>query len=60
MAELDRTGETIALLKSMKAFAKAGLEKDYKVDYFATSLAQMLVFDEEAGLQHRKRAMNYK
>ena len=47
LAALGRTGEARTLFKGMKAFAEKGLAAPFKIDYFATSLPLLLIFDDD-------------
>lgn len=54
LRELDRKGEAEALLQAIIDYAKAEVEVPAKIDYFATSLPNLLVFEED--LDETKRA----
>lgn len=56
LRELGREAEARDLFSSLKAHAEAGLGETARIDYFATSLPNLLVFDEE--LQLRRNAEN--
>jgi tetratricopeptide (TPR) repeat protein len=56
LRQLVRESEAIALFADLKDFADSGLETKAKIDYFATSLPDLLVFDED--LQARRDAEN--
>ena len=47
LAALGRKNEAKALFKGMKAFAEKGLKTPFKIDYFATSLPLLLIFDDD-------------
>ena len=47
LAALNRTEEAKELFKGMKAFAEKGLATPFKIDYFATSLPLLLIFDDD-------------
>lgn len=47
MRELGRDEESNAVLRAMAAWAKSEIEKPAKIDYFATSLPNLLVFEED-------------
>ena len=47
----------MALFRSIKEFAQSKLGEIAKIDYFATSLPDLLVFDED--LQARRDAENH-
>ena len=57
LRELGREDEAMALFRSLKAFAESKLGEPAKIDYFATSLPDLLVFDED--LQARRDAENH-
>jgi hypothetical protein len=54
---LGRDGEAEALFQSLATFANEGLQKKASIDYFATSLPNLLVFDED--LQERRNAEHH-
>ena len=56
LRELDRPDDATALFQSLKEFARAKLGETAKIDYFATSLPDLLVFNED--LQARRDAEN--
>lgn len=47
LKRLDRTREAEELLRSLKAHAETLLQQKVQVDYFATSLPAMLLFDDD-------------
>ena len=47
LKELGRTGEASKILKAMADYARAEMKKPGKIDYFATSLPNLLVFEED-------------
>ena len=47
LAALGRKKEAKALFRGMKAFADKGLKTPFKIDYFATSLPLLLIFDDD-------------
>ena len=47
LAALGRKKDAKALFKGMKAFADKGLKTPFKIDYFATSLPLLLIFDDD-------------
>ena len=47
LAALGRKKDAKALFKGMKAFAEKGLKTPFKIDYFATSLPLLLIFDDD-------------
>ncbi len=55
---MGREDEACALFESLKAFASAKIGQSAKIDYFATSLPNLLVFEED--LQRRKDAEFHK
>ncbi len=57
LRELGRETGARALFAQMKAFAETRLGTPAKIDYFATSLPDILVFDED--LQARRDAENH-
>src|SRR4029077_9352776 len=50
---LGREEEATRLLKDMRAFAEQQMKKQAKIDYFATSLPNLLLFEDD--LQKRQR-----
>ncbi|MBC7369866.1 MAG: DUF5107 domain-containing protein [Undibacterium sp.] len=52
--ELGRADEAKALFADLRAFATARLDRPARIDYFATSLPDLLVFEED--LQSRRDA----
>ncbi len=57
MQELGRGGEAVALFADLRDFATARLQRVARIDYFATSLPDLLVFEED--LQARRDAENH-
>jgi tetratricopeptide (TPR) repeat protein len=57
LRELGREDEASELFESMKAFGESKLQQRAKIDYFATSLPNLLVFDED--LQERRDAESH-
>ena len=47
LVALGRIDEAKALFAGMKAFAEKGLATPFKIDYFATSLPLLLIFDDD-------------
>jgi tetratricopeptide (TPR) repeat protein len=47
LAALGRDREAEEVLRAMAAYAKAEMKKPAKIDYFATSLPNLLVFEED-------------
>ncbi len=47
LVALGRKKEAKALFRGMKAFAEKGLRTPFKIDYFATSLPLLLIFDDD-------------
>jgi len=56
LRELGRPDDAAALFRSLKEFARGKLGESAKIDYFATSLPDLLVFNED--LQARRDAEN--
>lgn len=52
LRELDRAEEAHALLEELEAFGHEGLRTEACIDYFATSLPDLLVFDEDLQARH--------
>lgn len=57
LRELGRAADATALFTGLKAFAESKLKEPATIDYFATSLPNLLVFDED--LQARRDAENH-
>ena len=57
LRELGREDEAMAVFASLRDFATARLGETARIDYFATSLPNLLVFDED--LQARRDAENH-
>ncbi|MGL5019137.1 MAG: DUF5107 domain-containing protein [Luteolibacter sp.] len=57
LRELKREEEAVALFKDLKTFGETKLKEVAKIDYFATSLPNLLVFDED--LKARRDAENH-
>jgi tetratricopeptide (TPR) repeat protein len=57
LRELGREEEARALFSDLRMFAQGKLTETAKIDYFATSLPNLLVFDED--LQARRDAENH-
>jgi len=57
LRELGREKEALALFADLRRFAETKLEETAGIDYFATSLPNLLVFDED--LQARRNAENH-
>lgn len=53
LERLDRTTEASNLLKEMRDFAQKQMEREVEVDYFATSLPNLLLFEDD--LQRRNQ-----
>ncbi|BCX49708.1 tetratricopeptide repeat-containing protein [Haloferula helveola] len=47
LIELGRENEAVGLFEDMRQFARTMLSEPAKIDYFATSLPNLLVFDED-------------
>ena len=58
LAALGRTKDAKALFKGMKAFAEKGLKTPFKIDYFATSLPLLLIFDDDLEAVKNERMRN--
>ncbi|MDQ8191565.1 DUF5107 domain-containing protein [Roseibacillus persicicus] len=56
LQQLGRTEEARQLFQALAQFAQEGLATEAKIDYFATSLPNLLVFEEN--LQERRDAEN--
>ncbi len=54
LRELGRTDEALALFRELADFARSNIGKSAVIDYFATSLPNLLVFEED--LQARRDA----
>ena len=52
LRELGRDGEAVILFRSLKSYAESKLTETAGIDYFATSLPNLLVFEED--LQARR------
>jgi len=57
LRELGREAEAVALFRELRAFGEAKLKDKAVIDYFATSLPNLLVFEED--LQARRDAENH-
>ena len=57
LRELGRENDARALFQDLESFAQAKLQEPASIDYFATSLPNLLVFDED--LQARRDAENH-
>ena len=58
LKELGRTDDANALFAGMKAFAEKGLATPFKIDYFATSLPLLLIFDDDLEEVKNERMRN--
>ena len=58
LAALGRKKEAKALFKGMKVFAEKGLKTPFKIDYFATSLPFLLIFDDDLETVKNERMRN--
>jgi tetratricopeptide (TPR) repeat protein len=58
LRELGRKAEAQQVLHSMAAFARSEIEVPAKIDYFATSLPNLLVFEEDIQ-ESKKSRMNH-
>ena len=54
LRELGRESEAAAVLETMLAYAQSEMEVPAKIDYFATSLPNLLVFEEDPELVKRE------
>ena len=57
MRELGREDDATLLFKDLKGFGLGHIGSPARIDYFATSLPNLLVFDED--LQERRDAENH-
>lgn len=57
LRELGREDDSIALFEGLAVFAREGLRTKANIDYFATSLPNLLVFEED--LQSRRDAEHH-
>ena len=57
LRELGHEDEARALFADLKAFAESKLKETAKIDYFVTSLPNLLVFEED--IQSRRDAENH-
>ena len=58
LAALGRKKESKALFRGMKAFAEKGLKTPFKIDYFATSLPLLLIFEDDLEAVKNERMRN--
>ena len=58
LAALGRKKEAKALFRGMKAFAEKGLKTPFKIDYFATSLPLLLIFEDDLEAVKNERMRN--
>ena len=58
LAALGRKKDAKALFRGMKAFAEKGLKTPFKIDYFATSLPLLLIFDDDLEAVKNERMSN--
>ena len=58
LAALGRKNEAKALFRGMKAFAEKGLKTPFKIDYFATSLPLLLIFEDDLEAVKNERMRN--
>jgi hypothetical protein len=56
LVQLGRAGDARALFEAMKAFANRERMRDAKIDYFATSLPLLLVFEDDLEASKNGRA----
>ncbi|HAV13083.1 MAG TPA: DUF5107 domain-containing protein, partial [Opitutae bacterium] len=55
LRELGRESEAAEVLEAMATYAKAEMQVPAKIDYFATSLPDLLVFEEDLDIAKSKR-----
>ncbi len=55
LRELGRHGEAEAIVEAMATWAKAELKKPANIDYFATSLPNLLVFEQDLEASKKER-----
>ena len=60
LKELGRIDDAKALFVGMKAFAEKGLKTPFKIDYFATSLPLLLIFEDDLEAVKNARMENIK
>jgi tetratricopeptide (TPR) repeat protein len=60
LKELGRIDDAKALFTGMKAFAEKGLATPFKIDYFATSLPLLLIFEDDLEAVKNARMENIK
>ena len=60
LKELGRAEDAKALFTGMKAFAEKGLKTPFKIDYFATSLPLLLIFEDDLEAVKNARMENLK
>ena len=60
LKELGRIDDAKALFSGMKAFAEKGLTTPFKIDYFATSLPLLLIFEDDLEAVKNVRMENLK
>lgn len=56
LAQLGRIQEALALLEDFKRFAQQSMATPFEIEYFATSLPLLLVFEEDMQKSHEKEA----
>ncbi len=56
LIELGRSGEAMALFEDLKDFAAREMETEAKIDYFATSLPLLLVFEDDLDVSKKRHA----
>ncbi len=57
MQKLGRKAQAVTLLKSLLAYAKRLAKTEAKIDYFATSLPTMLLFDDDLQFRQETAAL---
>ena len=60
MAELGRFEDARTLLEDFREYAAREMSRPYKIDYFATSLPLLLVFEEDVEPAHQQEAARLK
>ena len=58
LIELGRLDKAAAFFDGLREYAEEELRKEAKIDYFATSLPLLLVFEDDLDRLHRERAEN--
>jgi tetratricopeptide (TPR) repeat protein len=55
--ELGQTAKALQLFRELLAYARGLQESEAKIDYFATSLPTMLLFDDDLTFRQQTRAL---